>query len=195
MSKFASLRVFTTGQVSKICQVAPRTVTKWFDSGQLAGYRIPGSNDRRIPRENLIRFMQSHGMPLDAIAEPQRTKILLVGLPDVEPVALVRQLPVGGFEVEGCRSGFQAGARSAAWKPDCVVLDTDTEEGLVIAGALRETLPEHPPQLIGIASRDAAEVPESSMFSDWMRRPFDLQLLAARLCDLARQRPSLAGTL
>src|SRR5262249_14744586 len=34
-------KVFTTGQVAKICKVAPRTVSKWFDSGRLRGYRIP----------------------------------------------------------------------------------------------------------------------------------------------------------
>ena len=39
--------VLTTGEVARICKVAPRTVTKWFDSGQLRGYRIPGSKDRR----------------------------------------------------------------------------------------------------------------------------------------------------
>ena len=35
------MKVFTTGQVAKICKVAPRTVSKWFDSGRLKGYRIP----------------------------------------------------------------------------------------------------------------------------------------------------------
>src|SRR5205823_90621 len=44
--------IFTTGQVAKICKVAPRTVSKWFDSGRLRGYRIPGSQDRRIPRKH-----------------------------------------------------------------------------------------------------------------------------------------------
>jgi len=39
--------VLTTGQVAQICNVAPRTVTKWFDSGRLKGYRIPGSKDRK----------------------------------------------------------------------------------------------------------------------------------------------------
>ena len=43
------MKVFTTGQVAKICKVAPRTVSKWFDSGRLKGYRIPGSQDRRNP--------------------------------------------------------------------------------------------------------------------------------------------------
>ena len=52
------LKVFTTGQVAKICGVAPRTVTHWFDSGQLRGYRILGCVDIRIPRECLLRFLK-----------------------------------------------------------------------------------------------------------------------------------------
>ena len=61
------MKVFTTGQVAKICKVAPRTVSKWFDSGALHGYRIPGSKDRRIPLNQLIRFMKQHGMPLNGL--------------------------------------------------------------------------------------------------------------------------------
>ena len=62
-------KVFTTGQVAKICKVAPRTVSKWFDSGRLRGYRIPGSQDRRIPREQLLRFLQEHNMPLGELED------------------------------------------------------------------------------------------------------------------------------
>ena len=44
--------VLTTGEVAKICNVAARTVSKWFDSGQIEGYRIPGSKDRRISEDS-----------------------------------------------------------------------------------------------------------------------------------------------
>ena len=54
--------ILTTGQVAQIRKVAPRTVTKWFDSGQLKGYRIPGSRDRRIPQAELVRFMKAHNI-------------------------------------------------------------------------------------------------------------------------------------
>src|SRR5579862_2648637 len=52
--------VLTTGEVAKICNVAPRTVSKWFDSGALTGYRIPGSKDRRIPLNQLIQIGRAH---------------------------------------------------------------------------------------------------------------------------------------
>lgn len=56
--------ILTTGDVARICSVAPRTVSKWFDSGQLKGYRIPGSKDRRIPVNELVRFMKLNNMPV-----------------------------------------------------------------------------------------------------------------------------------
>src|SRR5580698_4780948 len=75
----AMKKVFTTSQVAKICQVAPRTVSKWFDSGKLKGYRIPGSQDRRIPRDQLIRFLKEHHMPLGELEEEEWHKILVIG--------------------------------------------------------------------------------------------------------------------
>ena len=68
--------VLTTGEVAKICNVAPRTVSKWFDSGQLRGYRIPGSKDRRIPLSELVRFMKEHGMPMEGVVTG-RTRVLV----------------------------------------------------------------------------------------------------------------------
>src|SRR5207247_7921820 len=69
--------VLTTGEVAKICNVAPRTVSKWFDSGALRGYRIPGSKDRRIPLNQLIRFMKQHNMPLNGLMTGA-TRVLIV---------------------------------------------------------------------------------------------------------------------
>lgn len=69
--------VLTTGQVAQICNVAPRTVTKWFDSGQLKGYRIPGSKDRRIPTNELVRFMKAHDIPTDEL-EIGQMRILII---------------------------------------------------------------------------------------------------------------------
>ena len=56
--------VLTTGDVAKICNVAPRTISKWFDKGLLNGYRIPGSRDRRIPIAELAQFMAAHKIPI-----------------------------------------------------------------------------------------------------------------------------------
>lgn len=86
---------FTTGQVAKICKVAPRTVSKWFDSGLLRGYRIPGSQDRRIPRDELKRFLKEQGMPP---LDDEVQDIVLVILPQG---ALPEEIRTG-FLLEEC---------------------------------------------------------------------------------------------
>ena len=45
--------VFTTGEAAKICKVSQQTIIRCFDSGQLKGFRVPGSRFRRIPRMSL----------------------------------------------------------------------------------------------------------------------------------------------
>jgi DNA-binding transcriptional MerR regulator len=69
MDAINSKNIFTTGDVAKICQVAPRTVNKWFDSGHLKGYRIPLSGDRRVERAELLRFFRENGLPSFGLEE------------------------------------------------------------------------------------------------------------------------------
>src|SRR5205085_5724336 len=103
-------KVFTTGQVAKICKVAPRTVSKWFDSGRLRGYRIPGSQDRRIPREHLIKFLKEHGMPLGELEEEGWHKILIIGAEKLFIDRIREMLPEDeNFKYELANSGFEAG--------------------------------------------------------------------------------------
>ena len=72
--------ILTTGQCAKLCGVTPRDVAKWFDSGRLRGYRIPGSQDRRVPKEYLLRFLREQGMPIPAeLTEPENDS----SIPDV----------------------------------------------------------------------------------------------------------------
>jgi two-component system response regulator RpaA len=62
--------VYTTGQIAKFCEVGHHTVNKWFDNPggmldaehRLNGYRVPGSQDRRVPRDEIIRFLKVHDM-------------------------------------------------------------------------------------------------------------------------------------
>ena len=118
-----SKEVLTTGQVAKICKVAPRTVAKWFDSGQLRGYRIPGSKDRRVPLSQLIRFMQAHGMPLDDI-ETGQTRVLIVD-EDHELTNLLRQAlsTEGGYAVDIATTAFEAGVLTHRDHPHVIIAD------------------------------------------------------------------------
>lgn len=121
--------VLTTGEVAKICNVAPRTVSKWFDSGALRGYRIPGSKDRRIPVSELIKFMRAHGIPMDGLTSG-RTRVLIVD--DDAEVTSVLQKVLGeqtSYEVRVACGAFEAGMECERFRPHVLLLDIHIGEG------------------------------------------------------------------
>lgn len=52
----------SSGEVAKLLDISPRTVNKWFDTGLLPGWRIPGSLDRRVPLDAVVRLCREHGV-------------------------------------------------------------------------------------------------------------------------------------
>jgi len=51
-------RFFTTGEVARLCGLSQQTIIRCFDDGRLSGFKVPGSKFRRIPREELLRFLR-----------------------------------------------------------------------------------------------------------------------------------------
>ncbi|MBN2136866.1 MAG: helix-turn-helix domain-containing protein [Sedimentisphaerales bacterium] len=120
--------VLTTGDVAKICNVAPRTVSKWFDNGQLKGYRIPGSKDRRIPVNELVRFMKVHDMPTTALLVGNLRVLVVDGRSD-SASSLARSLAdKAGYEVETVTTDFQTGAVVQKFMPHVLVVNLLAEE-------------------------------------------------------------------
>lgn len=121
--------VLTTGEVAKICNVASRTVSKWFDSGQLRGYRIPGSKDRRIPVSALRKFMKNHGIPMDGLMSGS-TRVLIVDA-DEDVVNTLRTILAEqtSYEIRTCSSAFAAGVEAERFRPHVVLLDLHLSDG------------------------------------------------------------------
>jgi excisionase family DNA binding protein len=115
--------VLTTGEVAKICNVAPRTVTKWFDSGQLRGYRIPGSRDRRIPTAELIRFMKAHNMPTDGIEKGQMRVLIIDANADTSRRFAETLQIKGSFEARCATNSFDAGLLAEKFKPQVILIN------------------------------------------------------------------------
>ena len=187
--------IFTTGQVAKICKVAPRTVSKWFDSGRLRGYRIPGSQDRRIPREHLIRFLKEHGMPLGELEDEGLGKILLVGTDSQARSSLNEMMGADDFKIESAVSGFEAGIQAESLHPDCVVIDfaMGRSEAVMIAQNLKKNTEYLETVLIGLLSDDDnASGFDRTLFNETFRKPFDGALLAERIRTLVGRKKQLA---
>jgi excisionase family DNA binding protein len=70
--------VFTTGEAAEICRVSQQTIIRCFDSGRLTGFRVPGSKFRRIPRDELIRFMRANNIPTEVIGGGPACRMLIV---------------------------------------------------------------------------------------------------------------------
>src|SRR3972149_12164832 len=100
--------VFTPGEAAKICKVSQQTIIRCFDSGQLRGFRVPGSRFRRIPRELLYRFMKDNSIPTDALESGKR-KVLVVD-DDQELVELITDVleKDGRFEGRVANNGVDA---------------------------------------------------------------------------------------
>jgi len=147
--------VLTTGDVAKICNVAPRTVSKWFDSGQLKGYRIPGSKDRRIPLSELIRFMKVHNIPAAALPVG-KIRVLVVDSDHESALALVDTLRVkGDYEVQTVQSNFETGAAAHKFAPHVLLVNLLAEgiDATNICKAIRADEDLQTIKIIAIANR------------------------------------------
>jgi len=114
--------VLTTGDVAKICHVAPRTVSKWFDNGQLRGYRIPGSKDRRIPVNELIRFMKDHNMPTSDLAVG-KIRVMIADSNIKTATALADTLQNNAeYDVKIVQSNFETGSFIQKFSPHVVLV-------------------------------------------------------------------------
>lgn len=191
------MKVYTTGQVAKICKVAPRTVSKWFDSGRLKGYRIPGSQDRRIPREYLIRFLKEHGMPLGELEDETMAKVLIVAQDQVMVENLKRELPESrSFKTSIAQSGFDAGIQAESFHPDCIIVDFSIgqTESLQICQNLRRSRNSDFSEIILIAllpDDGSSHSFDRSSINETFKKPFDAALLAERLRTLIGARKEL----
>jgi excisionase family DNA binding protein len=114
--------VLTTGDVAKICNVAPRTVSKWFDSGQLKGYRIPGSKDRRIPVSELIRFMKVNNMPATALPVGKIRILIVDSNADAASTLADTLRAKGDYEVQFAHSNFETGVIAHKFAPHVLLI-------------------------------------------------------------------------
>lgn len=174
--------VLTTGQVAKICSVAPRTVSKWFDSGQLRGYRIPGSKDRRIPVDQLLRFMKEHGIPTDGLELASLGVLIVDNDPGFSSV-LTEALTAGGdYSVNVADSAFEAGILAQQHQPSVIVVDVSLHD--VDAKNLVKTLRSNEQltdaKLIAVSGAHTEGQCQSLLqegFAGFLRKPFEVKQL------------------
>ena len=181
--------VFTTGEAAKICKVSQQTIIRCFDSGQLKGFRVPGSKFRRIPRELLYKFMKENNIPTDALESGKR-KALIVD-DDPELVELIRDVleSDGRFEVRVANNGFDAGMMVREYHPDVMVLDVMLPDinGKEVCQRIRKETALDDVKIIcisGMVEEDKIADLKLSGADDFLHKPFEIEQLIERICSL-----------
>ncbi|MEO1998639.1 MAG: response regulator [Planctomycetaceae bacterium] len=186
--------VFTTGEAAKICKVSQQTIIRCFDSGQLKGFRVPGSRFRRIPRDVLFKFMKDNGIPTDALESGKR-KALVVD-DDEDLVELIRDVldADGRFDVRVANNGFDAGMMVKEYHPDIIVLDVMLPDinGKEVCQRVRGDSSLDDVRIIcisGMVESDKIAELRDSGANEFMQKPFEVEQLVDRMCQLLDVEP------
>lgn len=165
--------VMTTGQAAKACRVSPRTCSKWVDSGELKGYRIPGSNCRRILVCDLVDFMREKKIPgWESLTEEPARRVLIVGSGAAGRQNLEQALASHGYRVLQAADGFEAGRLFHRWRPYFAIIDlaVGKSEAVGIGRNLRRSGVAH---LFALLLEDQAMLPRPDGFDDGFPPPVD----------------------
>lgn len=179
--------VFTTGEAAKICKVSQQTIIRCFDSGQLKGFRVPGSRFRRIPRDQLFLFMRDNGIPTDALESGKR-KVLIVD-DDKELVELIVDVLErdGRFETRSVNNGFDAGVMVKEYRPDVLVLDVMLPDinGKQVCERVRADKSLEELRIVcisGMVEPDKIDELKVAGANDFLQKPFEVETLVDRIC-------------
>ena len=180
--------VFTTGEAAKICKVSQQTIIRCFDSGQLKGFRVPGSRFRRIPRDQLFAFMKDNGIPTDALESGKR-KVLVVD-DDTDLVDLIVDVLErdGRFETKTVNNGFEAGMMVKEYRPDLIVLDVMLPDinGKEVCLRVRGDNTLEAVKIIcisGMVEEDKIADLREAGADDFLHKPFSSDVLIERICN------------
>ena len=191
-------KVFTTGEAAQVCKVSQQTIIRCFDSGRLNGFRVPGSRFRRIPREELMRFMRTNEIPLEVL-ESSLKRILVVD-DDPEIASLMHDVfgDDGRFEVRLAHTGYDAGIETERFRPHLIVLDYMLPDinGNIVCQRVRENEGLNDTRVLCVSGVIEASEVEGLMDSGadgFLKKPFDLRELIGRVETLLDMKQRSAG--
>ena len=186
---WADKKIFTTGEAAEVCKVSQQTIIRCFDSGRLQGFRVPGSRFRRIPREELIKFMRANDIPLDALESG--TKRVLVVDDDPQIIELFEDMlsRTGDFDIRTATTGYDAGMLTASFKPHLIVLDYMLPDinGNVVCERLRQNPNGQDVKVVfvsGVINHEEIEELLASGGDAFIKKPFDVDELMSKINEL-----------
>jgi excisionase family DNA binding protein len=185
----ATKRIFTTGEAAAICKVSQQTIIRCFDAGRLTGFRVPGSKFRRIPREELLRFMKANSIPTD-ILEAGKKRVLIVD-DDPRLVEMYQDLLSldSRVEVRTAGNGYDAGLLTEQFKPHLIVLDYLLPDinGNVVCQRVRNNPAVADCKILlisGVVRQEEIDGLLKAGADEFLRKPFSVEQLSTRMSAL-----------
>ncbi|MEQ9453946.1 MAG: response regulator [Phycisphaeraceae bacterium] len=185
-TELASKQVFTTGEAATVCKVSQQTIIRCFDSGRLNGFRVPGSRFRRIPREELLRFMRENDIPTDEFERARKTVLVVDDDPQI--LELFREI-LGADEridLKTASTGYDAGILTEQVRPDLMLLDYMLPDvnGNVVCHTVRsnEALAHMKVVIIsGVVNQDEIDGLLNDGADDFIKKPFQADRLLEKV--------------
>ncbi len=182
-------KIFTTGEAAQVCKVSQQTIIRCFDAGRLGGFRVPGSKFRRIPREELIKFMRGNGIPTDALEGAMR-RVLVVD-DDEAILELFEDLlgRDGRFHVKTATTGYDAGLLTESFRPHLIILDYMLPDinGNIVCERVRQMPHTTNTKVIcvsGVVNQEEVQGLMRAGADDFIKKPFDIRDVVSRMTDL-----------
>lgn len=192
-SDWTDKKVFTTGEAASVCRVSQQTIIRCFDNGRLQGFRVPGSKFRRIPRDELLRFMRENNIPTDAL-EGSRRRVLIVD-DDPQIVELLQEMLRRDtrFELETASNGYDAGILTERFRPHLIVLDYMLPDinGDVVCERVRENPNTQDTKILfvsGVIERDRIDRLLRAGGNAFLKKPFTVGALLDEITRLLELR-------
>ena len=197
LTNLAEKRIFTTGEAAVLCKVSQQTIIRCFDAGRLNGFRVPGSKFRRIPREELIRFMRSNEIPTDALESPRKRVLVVDDDPQIIELFVDMLSRDARLEVRTATTGFDAGALTESFKPHLVLLDYLLPDinGNMVCRRLRANKNLDSVKILcvsGVIDQSEVKNLKEAGADDFIKKPFDLGHMVRRISELLGIEPSAA---
>lgn len=185
----ATKQIFTTGEAADICKISQQTIIRCFDSGRLKGFRVPGSKFRRIPREELLRFMRENNIPTDLL-EGGKKRILIVDDDEQIVELFVDVLSRDDrYEVKTANTGYDAGVLTEQFRPDLMILDYMLPDinGNVVCQTVRKNGELANMKIIivsGVVNQDEIDELLKAGADEFVKKPFNIEKLLSRIGEL-----------
>lgn len=186
---WADKKIFTTGEAAEVCKVSQQTIIRCFDSGRLSGFRVPGSKFRRIPRDELVRFMKQNGIPVDTIEDGLKRILAVDDDPQILEmfVAILSKDP--RLEVKTASSGYDAGLLTESFRPHLMLLDYMLPDinGTAVCQRVRSNPAYKDMKILivsGMVAQNEIQPIMAAGANDFLKKPFNITTLMQRVAAL-----------